>query len=87
MTTATTRTAVYRGRRYRLEFIGETKFGRRAKLGFFDGSKSFWVDASLVSVTDGTATPIHRSGGRYECEECGDYVYPGSRCWETGMTH
>ena len=23
--------------------------------------------------------------GRYECEECGDRVYPGSRCWETGV--
>lgn len=29
----------------------------------------------------------HRRGGRYECEECGDWVTPGTRCWETGMTH
>jgi hypothetical protein len=28
-----------------------------------------------------------RHGGRYECEECGDYVEPGTRCWETGMIH
>jgi hypothetical protein len=27
------------------------------------------------------------AGGRYECEECGDIVEPGSRCWETGMVH
>jgi len=26
-------------------------------------------------------------GGRYECEECGDMVTPGTRCWETGLTH
>jgi hypothetical protein len=26
-------------------------------------------------------------GGRYECPECGDYVYPGTSCWETGCTH
>jgi hypothetical protein len=28
-----------------------------------------------------------RSGGRYECEECGDMVSPGTQCWETGCTH
>lgn len=28
-----------------------------------------------------------RSGGRVECDECGEYVSPGTRCWETGMTH
>lgn len=26
-------------------------------------------------------------GGSYECEECGDYVRPGTSCWETGMMH
>jgi hypothetical protein len=25
--------------------------------------------------------------GKYECEECGEYVTPGTRCWETGMMH
>jgi hypothetical protein len=28
-----------------------------------------------------------RSGGRYICEECGDWVEPGTSCWETGCTH
>lgn len=28
-----------------------------------------------------------RRGGTYECEECGDYVEPGTSCWETGMIH
>ena len=28
-----------------------------------------------------------RPGGRYECEECGEFVTSGSRCWETGMVH
>lgn len=28
-----------------------------------------------------------RRGGRYECPECGDYVTPGTQCWETGATH
>jgi hypothetical protein len=26
-------------------------------------------------------------GGRYECDECGEIVTPGTSCWETGMTH
>jgi len=28
-----------------------------------------------------------KANRRYECEECGEYVYPGSSCWETGMIH
>ena len=31
--------------------------------------------------------PRLRRNGTYECEECGDYVRPGTRCWETGMGH
>lgn len=27
------------------------------------------------------------SSGKFECQECGDYVFRGSRCWETGCTH
>jgi hypothetical protein len=43
------RIADYKGRTYRVLFLGNTKFGRRANLEFTDGSKSFWVDASMVS--------------------------------------
>ena len=25
--------------------------------------------------------------GRRECDECGEYVDPGTSCWETGMLH
>lgn len=28
-----------------------------------------------------------RHKGRYECEECGEYVNPGTECWETGARH
>lgn len=32
--------------------------------------------------------PVRRApGGKIECEECGDFVTPGTRCWETGMMH
>ena len=33
------------------------------------------------------STRSFSSGRRFTCEECGDVVYSGSRCWETGMTH
>jgi hypothetical protein len=40
----------YKGRKYRILYLGPTKYGQRAHLGFFDGSKDFWVDAALVTV-------------------------------------
>ena len=49
---------------------------------------------SLCSVSRGHQSTSHRhghssrrSGGRYECDECGDIVTPGTHCWETGMVH
>ena len=44
------RAAEYKGRKYRLMFIGQTKYGRRANLQFLDGSKDFWVAADAVTV-------------------------------------
>jgi hypothetical protein len=48
------RTASYKGKTYRLLFMGKTRFGERAKLAFMDGSKVFWVKASAVEETTGT---------------------------------
>jgi hypothetical protein len=28
-----------------------------------------------------------RGNRKYLCDECGDYVTPGTRCWETGLQH
>lgn len=50
MSTQTNQTASYKGKTYKLLWIGATKYGRRAHLAFRDGSKDFWVDASLVST-------------------------------------
>lgn len=80
-------TATYKGKSYRLLFLGDTKYGRRAKLAFFDGSREFWVDASKVQVRESSPNRSRGPYGTYECEECGDYVRPGTRCWETGLTH
>lgn len=32
-------------------------------------------------------TLSHLETPRPECEECGERVRPGTRCWETGMQH
>ena len=39
---------LYRGRQYYLKWIGETKWGHKAKLQYLDFSKEFWVDSYLV---------------------------------------
>ena len=54
------KTATYKGKTYRLEYLGPTKFGRRAKLAFMDGSKEFWVDAALVSEGGASSSPATR---------------------------
>jgi hypothetical protein len=46
------RTAQYKGKAYILCYIGATKFGPRAQLGFWGPSGTrFWVDANLVQET------------------------------------
>jgi hypothetical protein len=53
--------------------------------------KVIWTGNGVTLATlarESTPRPTtRRRGGRYECEECGDYVEPGTRCWETGMIH
>lgn len=63
----TAKMATYKGRTYKLLFLGQTKFGRRAKLGFTDGSKEFWVPAD--DVTEGGGADRQASGPT--CCECG----------------
>ena len=84
--------ATYKGHTYSLIWMGDTKFGKRAHLQFTDGSKNFWCDASLVTVTpnrtgyvatEQAAYGKRRSGGIF-CAECGEKYVKGQRCWETG---
>ena len=72
--------ARYKGRPYRVLFLGPTRYGERAHLQFLDGSKDFWVDADRVREEDADFIT-------YECPECGDIVRPGTTCWETGYRH
>jgi len=73
MTTATNRTAEYKGHSYRLLYLGQTKYGKRAHLQFMDGSKDFWVDASLVREKSAGESSTNRASGRGRatCAECG----------------
>lgn len=70
--------ATYKGRKYRLMWVGKTKYGQRAHLAFFDGSRDFWVNADLVSVSEST-----RSGSRgshqdeVRCLHCGEWTLEG----------
>lgn len=84
--TSTTRTAVYKGRTYRLLYEGQTKYGRRAHLQFMDGSNDFWADTDLVTPVaardphaDYHASPAGqcgcschygRGGSKRACESC-----------------
>ena len=72
--------AMYKGRKYPLLWQGDTRYGRRAKLGFWDGSREFWVDASLVRVESNEPRPSS-SYGRDTSPYCG-YPCPvtGRKC-------
>lgn len=76
----TSQTATYKGRTYRCLFIGDTKHGRRAHLQFFDGSKDFWVDASLVSASASKSSSSRRKREDEECELCGRNKYTCGHC-------
>ena len=82
------RTAEYKGRKYRLLWMGKTKYGHRAKLAFMDGSKEFWVDAALVRETTGESSggyvPAVRNGRGYVTERGHYEGYCGYPCPVTG---
>lgn len=78
-TQTSSRTAEYKGRTYRLLYLGETKYGVRAHLQFFDGSKDFWCDGSLVR--EGRADDSHGNQiGNGESYRAGVTAPRGRRC-------
>lgn len=77
---ATAKTATYKGRTYTLLFLGDTKFGRRAKLAFRDGSKEFWVPAAAVTVSATAPAARDRNRWENECEVCGRNRYTCGHC-------
>lgn len=45
-----------------------------------------WSD-STVTLASLVPKPQEFRRRKYECEECGDIVQPGTQCWETGNIH
>ena len=68
-------TALYKGKKYRLDWKGQTKYGKRAKLSFFNGSKSFWVDLNKVTIQEEEAKGEH-------CAECGRFTSSPIECYD-----
>jgi hypothetical protein len=88
MTTATktARCAEYKGRKYRLLWLGKTKYGFRAHLAFMDGSKDFWCDGNAVlECSSGSGyTPAVRNERGYVTERGHYEGYCGYPCPVTG---
>jgi hypothetical protein len=56
--------------------------------GVWDKEKKQWSvpadkQKELQTLCDSTV----KKSRRYECGECGDTVWSGTSCWETGLTH
>src|ERR1043166_8119820 len=83
-TMTTSQIAVYNGRKYRLAWSGATKYGRRAKLSFLDGSKEFWVDLAKIEIH---ASSRPSSGFRRgpSCRVCRDRHDGGTICFACGQ--
>lgn len=64
---------------------GETKIETINAILWSEGDKAICAIAQR-RASQGYS---RRRGGsaRYECEECGEDVTPGTRCWETGCSH
>lgn len=90
MAEKTVKTATYKGATYQLLWIGDTKYGKRAKLGFMDGTNYFWVPAALVtvggSVSPAATNPTKRQPRKNRlseddaCELCGKNKFTCGHC-------
>jgi hypothetical protein len=83
-TTQANRTGLYKGRKYRVLYVGATKYGQRAHLQFFDGSKDFWVAANLVTVCDSSRDSSGNRIGDGSSYRAGVTAPHGQRCPECG---
>ena len=52
-----------------------------------DGTSSQQVVDRVLATGIVTVKQTDKPRRRYECSECGDMVWSGSRCWETGLRH
>ena len=68
---------------------GSHKFETVASVVWSGNGVSLCSIIPSVPLVRGTPTRSAGGGrgGRLQCEDCGDYVTAGTRCWETGLTH
>lgn len=68
---------------------GERKDETLGELVFIapDGAFALFRIARVAPAARGAGAGGRPTRRGYECDECCDRVIPGSRCWETGMTH
>jgi hypothetical protein len=69
---------------------GSTKVEKVGKIlagPFDDGNVLATIVKSGSSGGSGSRRSSNGGERRRECDECGDYVTPGTRCWETGIIH
>lgn len=83
----TIETCSYKGRPYRLVWRGKTKFGRRARLEFMDGSKEFWVAEEAIDLVDVPRRSAYSSRPRRRptCPTCLDMHDGGTICPDCGQ--
>lgn len=66
--------------------------GQVVKIAKRDGTITTAIVGKVIfTAKDGfsiaTLAPKTDRHGMVECDECGERVNPGTRCWETGLTH
>lgn len=87
--------AIYKGRKYKLLWEGQGKYGPCAKLGFFDGTSEFFVKQGTYEKAAESSGPDSgqrrrrgfSSRSRYLCPACGNPAdggpgAPGYMCGE-----
>ena len=80
--------AIYNGKRYDIEYIGQTKYGERAKLKFTNGTQTFWVDVGKIHVVEEKEEKEENKKKKkksYEeddivCPLCGENKYTCGHC-------
>ena len=70
------------------EFI-KSKGGKwNVKLKCWDVPATVYDEICKLCQTSSTSLKGYvYTGRKFECHDCGDDVYPGTECWETGLKH
>lgn len=79
-----------------LRIVGKAVEGAKVTVKKKNGTENEAVVGTILYTENGVSLatiqekPRQRSNSRsnrYTCDECGEWVTSGTRCWETGMSH